>query len=191
MNLEEKTTSSEIIFNGKLIKLRVDQVLLPNGKKAAREIIRHPGAAAIMPFTKDGKMIFVEQYRKPIEQAILEIPAGKIDPEDKSPKETGIRELEEETGYLAEKIELLTSMYTTPGFTDELIYIYKAEGLKKVSQPKSGDDDEFIKIKILSFDQAWTAYENNKIRDAKTISALLFWKIERMSANKRDEEYES
>lgn len=190
MNLEEKTTSSETIFDGKLINLRVDQVTLPNGKKAAREIVRHPGAAAVMPFTEDGKMVFVEQYRKPIEQTLLEIPAGKIDPEDKNPKETGIRELEEETGYSAEKIELLTSMYTTPGFTDELVYIYKAEGLKKVSQPKSGDDDEFIEIKILSFDQAWTAYENNKIRDAKTISALLFWKVERISANKRDEKYE-
>ena len=190
MNLEEKTISSEPIFNGKLVNLRVDQVILPNGKKAAREIIKHPGASAVMPFTEEGKMVFVEQYRKPIEQTLFEIPAGKIDPEDKSPKETAIRELEEETGYSAEKMELLSSIYTTPGFTDELIYIYKAEGLKKLSQPKSGDDDEFIKIKELSFDQAWAAYENKKIRDAKTISALLFWKIEKLSTEKKGEEYE-
>lgn len=187
LKFEEKTLSSEQIFQGNLIDLFVKKVELPNGKTSTREIIVHSGAVAIMPITTEGKMVFVEQFRKPIEKTILEIPAGKIDATDAHPEEAGVRELEEETGYQADSFEFLKTFYTTPGFTDEVIHLYKATGLKKQEIPLTLDEDEFLEIKELSFEEAWQAYEEGKIIDAKTIMALLYWKIELLTAIKKDE----
>lgn len=187
MKFEEETISSKTIYDGHLIDYVVKQVRLPNGETASREIVEHPGAVAIMPFTSEGKMIFVEQFRKPLEKAIFEIPAGKIDLTDSDPRETGIRELEEETGFYPEKFELITPFYTTPGFSNEYIYLYRAEGLKKIAKPRAGDEDEFIEIKTLTFEEAWAAFEEKRIIDGKTIIALLYWKIERLSLNKKED----
>ncbi|MEG0267766.1 MAG: NUDIX hydrolase [Carnobacterium sp.] len=177
MEFEEKTVSSELIYKGNITEYWVEEVLLPNGKQASRELVKHAGAAAIMPFTSDGKMVFVKQFRKAIEKTILEIPAGKIDDTDKDPLETGKRELEEETGYQAATFELETSFYSSPGFTNELMHIYRAEGLTKIDQPLLQDEDEFLEILTLTFEEAWEAYEQQIIIDAKTVFALFYWKM--------------
>ncbi|EDP67533.1 hypothetical protein CAT7_08060 [Carnobacterium sp. AT7] len=177
MEFEEKTLSSKTIYNGNLVDFVVDTVQLPNGGTSTRELIKHPGAVAIMAITADDKMIFVKQYRKAVEQVLLEIPAGKIDLTDENPIETGRRELEEETGYQAKTFELETSFYTSPGFANELIYIYTARELTKVEEPLAQDEDEFIELVYLTFDEAWEAYEKHLIYDAKTVYALLAWKL--------------
>src|SRR5690625_4675186 len=129
----EKTISSRSIFNGKIIDVQVDDVLLPDGNKSRREIVKHPGAVAIIPITEDNKIIFVEQYRKPLERSLIEIPAGKIEPNEK-PEITAVRELEEETGYTTDQLELVASFYTSPGFADEMIHLYFTNQLKRLQQ---------------------------------------------------------
>src|SRR5699024_8212829 len=106
-NLTEKTLQSTTIYNGKIVHLQVDDVLLPDGQKSKREVIKHPGAVAIIPITPDNKIVLVRQYRKPLEKTIVEIPAGKME-EGERPEITAIRELEEETGYTTNKISFVT-----------------------------------------------------------------------------------
>ena len=129
-SLEEKTLSTQQIFNGKVISLQVDEVELPNGKKAKRELIKHPGAVAIIAITDENKLVLVEQYRKALQRTIVEIPAGKLE-KGEEPLECAKRELEEETGYECKSIELVTSFYTSPGFADEIVHVYVATGLTK------------------------------------------------------------
>ncbi|MGX7419461.1 NUDIX hydrolase [Carnobacterium gallinarum] len=177
MDFEEKTVKRELIYQGSIIDLFLEEVLLPNGQKAKRELVEHPGAVAISAFTKDQKMIFVKQYRKALNRITLEIPAGKIDRTDQDPLDTAKRELEEETAYQADKFYYETSFYTSPGFADELLHLYIAEGLTKVIDPLPQDEDEFIELYELTFSEAWAAYEAQEICDAKTVYALLMWKL--------------
>lgn len=170
---EEKTIHTEEIYNGKIVQLQVDDVALPNGKSAKREIIKHAGAVAVIPITKDNKIVFVEQYRKPLEKSIIEIPAGKLE-EGEKPEITAIRELEEETGYTAESLSFVTSFYTSPGFADELMYIYITDELEKLETPVKGDDDEFIEVLELSLEEAKKYVEEERIHDAKTNYAILY-----------------
>ncbi|MFS0672736.1 NUDIX domain-containing protein [Ornithinibacillus sp. 179-J 7C1 HS] len=170
---EEKTISSKSIYNGKVVKLQVDDVTLPNGKLSKRELIKHPGAVAIIPITKENKIVLVEQYRKPLEKSIVEIPAGKLEPGEK-PESTAIRELEEETGYTARNVTKLTSFYTSPGFADELMHIYFAKDIEKLEVPPAMDEDEFVEILELSLDEARKLVEEQRIHDAKTIYAILY-----------------
>ncbi|MEC2916513.1 NUDIX hydrolase, partial [Bacillus cereus] len=142
-NLAERTVKTEPIFDGRVIKVRVDDVVLPNGAMSKREIVNHPGAVAIIAITDEGKIVIVEQYRKALEKAIIEIPAGKLEPGEK-PEVTAVRELEEETGYVCEKMELITSFYTSPGFADEILYVYKATGLTKQENKAEVDEEEFV-----------------------------------------------
>ena len=181
MDFEEKTIKREHIYQGAIIDLFLDDVLLPNGKEAKREIIKHPGAVAIAAFTNDDKMIFVKQYRKALEKVIMEIPAGKIDGTDTEPMDAAKRELEEETGYRAQSFSHETSFYTAPGFADEIIHLYRAEGLTQVENPLPQDEDEFLELVELSFEEAWAAYENQEMCDAKTTCALLLWKLRRVA----------
>lgn len=170
---EEKTIHSKQIFNGKVITLQVDDVLLPNGKSSKRELVRHPGAVAIIPMTQDGKILFVEQYRKPLEKSLVEIPAGKLEPGEK-PEITAIRELEEETGYTTNKLNYITSFYTSPGFADELIHIYFTNELEQLEHPVPGDDDEFVEVMALTLTEAKTFVRDQRIHDAKTNYAILY-----------------
>lgn len=170
---EEKTIHTEEIYNGKIVQLQVDDVALPNGKSAKREMIKHAGAVAVIPITKDNKIVFVEQYRKPLEKSIIEIPAGKLE-EGEKPEITAIRELEEETGYTAESLSFVTSFYTSPGFADELMYIYITDELEKLETPVKGDDDEFIEVLELSLEEAKKYVEEERIHDAKTNYAILY-----------------
>jgi ADP-ribose pyrophosphatase len=171
-HLYEKTISSQPIYDGRIIKVKVDEVQLPNGKTAKREIVNHQGAVAVLPLTDDGKMVAVRQFRKPLEQTIVEIPAGKLEPGEE-PLTCAIRELEEETGYKAEKMELLSSFYTSPGFADELLHVYIATGLTKgESRP---DEDEFVDALELSLEEAHELHRTGEIRDAKTVVAIFAW----------------
>lgn len=172
----ETTLKSEKIFNGKVIRLQVDDVELPNGKTSKREIIKHPGAVAILALTSDNKIILVEQYRKPMERALVEIPAGKLEPGE-VPELTAVRELEEETGYACEKLEHIISFYTSPGFADELVHLYLAKGLQKKDNPKSADEDEFVELLEVTLDEAIQLIEAKKIYDAKTAYAIQYLQL--------------
>lgn len=177
MDFEEKTLTRKLLYHGHIIDLFLEEVRLPNGEKAKRELVEHPGAVAIAAFTKEEKMVFVKQYRKPLNRITLEIPAGKIDLTDEDPLDTAKRELEEETAYQAERFYHETSFYTSPGFADELLHVYVAEGLTRVENPLPQDEDEFVELYELSFEEAWHAYEAKEICDAKTIYALMMWKL--------------
>lgn len=171
-HLHERTITSQPIYEGRIIKVKVDEVQLPNGKTAKREIVHHQGAVAVMPLTNDGKLVAVRQFRKPLERTIVEIPAGKLEPGEE-PLACAIRELEEETGYVAQKMELLSTFYTSPGFADELLHVYVATGLTKgESRP---DEDEFVDVLELTLEEAQELHRTGEIRDAKTVVALFAW----------------
>jgi ADP-ribose pyrophosphatase len=172
---EEKTLSSEQIYDGKIISLRVEKVQLPNGESGMRELVKHPGAVAIIAITEEKKLVVVEQYRKALDRSIIEIPAGKIEPNEE-PEKTAIRELEEETGYGAKRFSYLQSFATSPGFADEVIHLYLAQDLYKISDPAKGDDDEFLNLLEITIDEAEAMMHSKEIFDAKTAYAVLYAK---------------
>ena len=174
---EEKTISSETLYEGNIISLRIEEVELPDGKKAKRELIKHSGAVAIIPITKDGKIVFVRQYRKALDRVLVEIPAGRIEVGE-APEVTAERELEEETGYGANKFSYIQSFATSPGFADEIIHLYLAEDLYKIENPADGDEDEFIELLELTIEEAEKMVGSGEIFDAKTAFALIFAKYE-------------
>lgn len=171
--LEEKTINTEKIFSGKVISLQVEDVELPNGNMAKREIIKHPGAVAVLALTDDDKIVMVEQYRKALAKTIVEIPAGKLE-RGEDPATCAKRELEEETGYGCKELELLISFYTSPGFADELIHLYLAKGLEKKENAAPLDEDEFINLMEISLDEAEQYMKEQKIHDAKTAFAVQY-----------------
>lgn len=170
-DLLEKKLSSEDIYDGTLLHVKCDKVLLPNGREAAREWIKHPGAAAVIPVLPDGRIILVRQYRYPVGQVTLEVPAGKLDVAGEDPLECAKRELSEETGYTAERFHKLTSIATTVGFSDEVIHLYAAEGLHDGKQHT--DEDEFINVVKVPLDEAVSMTEDGRIIDAKSIISIL------------------
>lgn len=184
MEFEEKTIKSELIYDGKVTKYIVEDVLLPNGQQSKREIVRHDGAAAVIAFTEDQKLLLVKQYRKAIEKISIEIPAGLKDAEDEDGLNTAKRELEEETGFQAEDWSFVTSFYSTPGFTDEFLEIYEAAQLIKVENPLPKDEDETIELLALTFEEAWRAYEEGYLRDSKSVFALFYWKMKKIQEHK-------
>jgi ADP-ribose pyrophosphatase len=175
--LEEKTLSSEKIYSGKVISLQVDEVELPNGKIAKRELIKHPGAVAIIAITDENKIVMVEQYRKALEQTIIEIPAGKLE-RGEQPDVCAKRELEEETSYECESLELLNSFYTSPGFANEIVHVFLAKGLTKMEDAAGLDEDEFVNLMELTIGEALQAIEDKKIYDAKTIFAVQYLQLQ-------------
>ncbi|MFC4404287.1 NUDIX hydrolase [Gracilibacillus xinjiangensis] len=179
MNFEEKTIRSKKIYNGRIINLQLDEVTLPNGKTSTREIIKHPGAVAIIAVTENNKIIFVKQYRKALEKELVEIPAGKLE-EGESPEVTAIRELEEETGFTTDVLKYVTSFYTSPGFADEIIYLYETTNLKKLGEKKALDEDEFVELMELSITEAEKLMESEHIHDAKTAFAIQYIKSKGM-----------
>lgn len=171
--LIEKTVSTEIGYKGNFLTLKKDVALLPNGHEAGREFIVHPGASAIVALTDDGCVIFERQFRYPIQAVTVEIPAGKRDG-DEDPLVCAKRELSEETGYSAEKWQKIGAIATTVGFSDEVIHLYLAQGLSLGAQHT--DDDEFINLMKIPFDEAIGMIQKGEITDAKTICALLMVK---------------
>ncbi|TVY11532.1 NUDIX hydrolase [Paenibacillus cremeus] len=177
---EEVTISTTPIFEGKIISLQVDTVKLPNGATATRELIKHPGAVAVLALTPDDKMLVVEQYRKPIEKSQIEIPAGKLDAGE-APEGAARRELVEETGYTCGSIRLLSSFYTSPGFADEIIHLYVAEGL--IKGEATPDEDEFLTLEAITLEQAQAYIREQRISDAKTIMAVQAWQIYKLTGS--------
>ncbi|SHH35824.1 NUDIX hydrolase [Clostridium grantii] len=171
MNIVETTIESEVKFEGKIIDLTVKQVLLPNGKQASREIVNHPGGVAILAFKDKDTLLLIEQFRSPIEKIILEIPAGKLE-KNEDIELCGRRELEEETGYKANKFTYLGKIVPSPGYTDEYIYLYKAEDLIKGTI--GCDEDEFINLKEYRLSEVKEMIKDGEIIDSKTICALMY-----------------
>ena len=173
---EEKTINSNSIFKGRVISLKVDDVLLPNGKESKREIVNHPGAVAVIAITKEGKLVLVEQYRKALERSIIEIPAGKLEPGE-DPVDSAKRELEEETGYGCHDLTYLQSFATSPGFADEIIHLYVAKDLYKIENKAALDEDEFVEVYEVTLEEAEELMNNQKIYDAKTAFAVVWMKL--------------
>ncbi|KYZ77503.1 ADP-ribose pyrophosphatase [Anaerosporomusa subterranea] len=168
--LIEKPISSERIYEGAIVNIRRDTVTLPNGKSATREVVEHPGAVAVVPVTDDGKVILVRQFRHPIGQLLLEIPAGKLD-KGEHPDDCARRELEEETGFVASQLRRIASIFTTPGFTNEIIHIYLATGLTATAQHP--DEDEFLAVEYYDRDQIKELLAAGELQDSKTALGLL------------------
>jgi ADP-ribose pyrophosphatase len=172
---EEKTLSSQTIYEGKIISLRLEEVELPDGNRAKRELVQHPGAVALIPITNEGKIILVKQYRKSLNRSLIEIPAGRIEVGE-DPKITALRELEEETGYGAREVTYIQSFATSPGFADEIIHLYLAENLYEIENPAAGDEDEFIELLEATIDEAEQMVAAGDIYDAKTAFAVIYAK---------------
>lgn len=178
VKLEEKTLKSEEVFSGKVISLHLQEVELPNGKHSKREIIKHPGAVAIIAVTDNNKIVMVEQFRKALERTIVEIPAGKLE-KGEEPAACARRELEEETDYVCERLELITSFYTSPGFADEIVHVFLARGLTKKENSAGLDEDEFVNLEELTLEEALQYVKEQKIYDAKTIFAVQYLQLQK------------
>lgn len=170
-NLIEKKISSTNVFDGQLLHVFKDDIELPNGNKAIREWIKHPGASAVIPLLPDGQIILVRQYRYPVAQVTLEVPAGKLDFKGEDPIECAKRELSEETGYTAGKIWKLTTIATTVGFSNEVIHLYAASDLTAGKQHT--DEDEFINTVKMPLADAVKLVEDGTIIDCKSIISIL------------------
>lgn len=173
MIFQEKTMKSDKVYEGKVINLRVDTVELPDKKYSKREVIEHPGSVAIVSLTKDNKIVLVKQYRKPVERFLLELPAGKMEINEE-PRETALRELEEETGYKAGKLEYLIEIFPTPGISDEKIYLFLARDLEEGKL--NLDPGEFIDIEEIEISQLEKMILRGEIMDAKTIVGINYVK---------------
>jgi ADP-ribose pyrophosphatase len=171
MKFEEKTLSSEYIYKGRIISLRKDTVSLPNGHIADREVIEHSGGVCVAPLTQAGELIFVRQFRYPYREELLELPAGKLDRAGENPLECGKRELREETGMIAQKYTSLGRMYPSPGYIDEVLYLYLAQELEQGEQQP--DEDEFLEVVRLPLEKAVRMVLDNEITDGKTQTAVL------------------
>lgn len=170
MDLTEKAINKQYIFKGRIINLRVDDALLPNGATAKREIVEHNGGISVVPLDDEGNVYLVEQFRYPYSEVVLEIPAGKRDGNEES-LEGGKRELKEEIGATAQNYEFLGELYPTPGYCGEIIYMYLATGL--TFGESCPDEDEFLNVKKLPLKKAVEMVLSGDIKDAKTQTALL------------------
>ena len=170
---KETTVSSDLIYTGKTLQLRVDTVEVPNKGYQKREIIEHKGAVAIVAITNDDKIVLVKQYRKAVEKELFELPAGKMEIGE-TPLDCAIRELKEETGYSADSLKLIHKYYPTPGFSNQLVFIYLA---KNLTLGKSHlEEDEFLEVYEIDRQEAYNMVVNNEICDSKTVIGILLTK---------------
>ena len=181
-SIREIPFSSETIYDGKILHVERWQVTCPNGRTAAREIVVHKGAAAVVPVYPDGTTLLVRQHRVAVDRITLEIPTGKLDSVSEDPLDCAVRELEEETGLRAGRMTLLTSLLTTPGFCTEKIAIYLAQDLSQGQTHP--DEDEFLSLVRMPLEEAVAMIMRGEIRDGKTICGLLMAK-EALSAQQR------
>ena len=169
MELHEKKIDSKNLFTGKIIKLYLDNVMLPNKKITTREKVSHPGAVGIVPVNKKSKLVLVEQYRYPVESTLMEIPAGKLD-KGEDPADCAGRELHEEIGATGGKLIHLVSFYTSPGFSDEILHLYLATDFER--KENNLDEDEFLHVYEIDLEKAVSLIKKGKIMDAKTIIGI-------------------
>lgn len=169
MKLIETKIEGDTIYDGKILRLERDKVILENGNTAYREVVRHNGGACIVPVTKDKEILFVKQYRYPFSKVIIELPAGKLELNEQ-PEVCAKRELREETGAIGE-VEYLTEIYPTPGYSSEIIYIYAAFNVEIGNL--SLDEDEFIDVVKVDINSALEMIKSGEIKDAKTIVGIL------------------
>jgi len=169
-DLREETTATELIYEGRVVRLRIDTVRLPDGSTHKREIVEHRGSVAVVPQLEDGRIVLVRQFRQATGKVLLEIPAGTLDAGE-SPDECASRELREETGYVAESIERLFSCYMAPGYSSERMHIYHASELREAVQQT--EEDEFIHVVKVPFGEVLRMIEEGEIEDAKTICGVL------------------
>ncbi len=191
MDICEKKVRETTVYNGNFFDLRKDDVLLPNNKNVTREFVTHPGAACVLAIDENGDVLLVKQYRYPMSELLIEIPAGKIDVGE-TPIDCAKRELEEETGYQAQNLDLLTAIYPAPAYTTEVIYIYLASGLSKTRM--NLDEDEFLTCQKVKLSELVKMVLKNEIKDAKTQVAILKYlainplKITEIGEKKQDDE---
>lgn len=170
---EEVTTQIEPIYEGKVIRLQLEHVTLPDGSSAVREVVKHPGAVAVAAL-KNNKLLVVEQYRKALGKNQVEIPAGKLEPGEE-PLLAAMRELEEETGYTTEQLHYVNSFYTSPGFANEMLHLYFTDQVKEGKMQL--DEDEFLECREITYEEALKLMEEGHISDAKTITAIYAWRL--------------
>lgn len=170
----EKTLSSQLIYDGRAVKLRIDTVRMPSGRETRREIVEHRDCVAIVAIDADDNVLMVNQFRQSVEKELLEIPAGGIDP-DEDPLTTVRREMREETGYLPQKVERLGGFYSTPGYCTEYLHLYLATDL--TPSQLYAEDTESIKLVRVPVSQIPTLITSGKICDAKSIAGLLIYSL--------------
>ena len=170
MNFEEKTLSSECVYEGRIIKVCRDEVELSTGKKSFREVVHHSGGVVILAFKDENTLLFVKQFRYPLKATILELPAGKLE-KDEDPDLAAVRELEEETGYRAKNWQKLGYIFTSAGYSTEKLYLYKASGLEFAGAHP--DDGEILKTLEFNVNDVYNMIKSGEISDAKTLCAIL------------------
>lgn len=169
-----KLNKSDIIFKGHVFDIKVDQIEYNSGNEGVREVILHNGGAVVLPVTNDGKIVLVKQYRYPFDEFMYELPAGKLE-KNEDPKKCATRELTEETGYTSDKISFLGKIYTSPGFCDEILYIYLVENLVAGDHDREEGEDG-MEVYELTIEEIDKMIAEGKIVDGKTISGLYFYK---------------
>ena len=165
-----RTLEHRRLYDGQVLALDLDQVEEPGGVRAAREVVRHRGSVAALPVHADGRVVLIRQYRYAVDQFVWELPAGRLDP-DESPEEGARRELEEEVGLHAGHLEPISVFYTTPGFCDEAMHLFRATDLREV--PPRPEADERIETALLTFEETRAMIERGLVREGKTLVALL------------------
>lgn len=181
-HLIETPLASELIYDGKIVHLYKDTVLLPNGQSALREVIRHVGAVCVVPLTDEGEVVCVRQFRYPHAKVLLEIPAGKLDSKEEDRPSAALRELREETGALCQTLTPLGQLLSTPAFVDEVIDMYLAEGL--TFGDTDPDEDEFLDVVRIPLEDMVDMILRGDVTDAKTQAAVL--KVWAMKQKKGD-----
>lgn len=170
MDFTEKPLKQDYLYRGKIVNLRVDNAELPDGTTALREVIEHPGGVCVSALTEKEELLFVEQFRYPYMETVLELPAGKLE-YGEDPFEAGKRELLEETGAAAKNYRDLGKLYPTPGYCGEIIHMYLAENLTFSEQHL--DEDEFLEVRRIPLEEAFQMVMRNEIRDSKTQVGIL------------------
>lgn len=170
MNFEEKTLSEKLIYDGKIITVHVDDIELPDGSRAIREIVEHSGGVCVAAMTEEKELYFVRQYRYPYKKVLLELPAGKLE-RGEDPLKAGVRELEEECGVVADEVISVGTVYPTVAYCSEIIHLFAAKGLKSTKQHL--DEDEFLDVEKIPISEAERMVMDGEISDSKTVALVL------------------